>query len=185
MPEAIGREAAAVGEGPGGWLARKEGLSLQKQMGYPGLDTGVAQGLAALQGAQAALANQIALNAGVLSISSDANLGNPNAVVAAGLVIQPAVLYLNGGQLLVTENITTIRSLQPWTNSSIVVSPGKTYTVNAAMQANAGVLTIAGGTVLFSASNPNGAVAVANGATVGSNATGGTPFGKPEKCEDR
>jgi fibronectin-binding autotransporter adhesin len=104
------------------------------------------------QTGQAALANQIALNAGVLSISSDANLGNPNPVVAVGAIIQPGGITFGGGQLLVTETMSTIRALTMTGVGSIVVAPGKTLTLNGANGGTA-LLTIAGGTVVINQSS--------------------------------
>ncbi|NBV35541.1 MAG: hypothetical protein EBR81_17565, partial [Proteobacteria bacterium] len=78
------------------------------------------------QTGQAVLAGQIALNAGVLSISSDANLGNPNPVVAVGSIIQPGGITFGGGQLLVTDNVTTNRVLTMSGVGSIVVAHAQT-----------------------------------------------------------
>jgi autotransporter-associated beta strand protein len=58
-----------------------------------------------------------------------------------------------------------------------VVAPGKTLTLNAPTANSTGLLTIAGGTVVMNGVNLNDNVAVSNGATLLTNATGVTPFG--------
>ncbi|NBV84958.1 MAG: hypothetical protein EBS01_01540, partial [Verrucomicrobia bacterium] len=116
------------------------------------------------------------LGAGILSVSSDANLGG------SGLAFNttPGAIVFNGGQLLVTDNITTNRVLTATAAGTVYVQAGKTLTLNAAT-ATANTITYAGpGTTIL-----NGGVAgagaaysaVSLGATLLTQATSGNPFG--------
>jgi len=117
------------------------------------------------------------ITAGVLSISADNNLGS-----VGGLNVLPGGLAFNGGQLLVTDNITTNRVVTMTAAGSINVASGKTLTVNGITANNAGLLTVNGpGTVILNGNqtglNLHDSSAISNGATLMTQNTQGTPFG--------
>ncbi|MCX6839396.1 MAG: autotransporter-associated beta strand repeat-containing protein [Verrucomicrobia bacterium] len=117
------------------------------------------------------------LNAGVLSISADNNLGS-----TGGLNVTPGGLAFNGGQLAVTASQTSNRVITMTAAGSIYAAAGQTYTNNALTANSTGLLTINGpGTVILNG-NQTGAnlhdnTAISNGATLLTQATTGTPFG--------
>jgi fibronectin-binding autotransporter adhesin len=119
------------------------------------------------------------INGGVLSISSDANLGNPggSTVLPGGITFGVA-----GGHLAVTSSVTSNRVITMTAAGSINVAAGQTY-INNAPTAGAGLLTINGpGTVILNGLNTTGVnshdnTAISNGATLMTQAALGTPFG--------
>ncbi|MDB6120934.1 MAG: putative autotransporter protein, partial [Verrucomicrobiaceae bacterium] len=134
------------------------------------------------------VASAITINAGVISLSNDASLGNPNATVFGNSVVPPGgITFGNTGHLLVTDNVTTNRIFTiPNTaaqTGTISVAAGKTYTINGATPTSLGTLVIAGsGTVIMNgganaAANLHDNTAINGGATLMTQATSGTPFG--------
>ncbi|MDB6120920.1 MAG: transporter, partial [Verrucomicrobiaceae bacterium] len=128
---------------------------------------------------------QTILTAGVLSISNDANLGNITPLTINGTTVAPGGISFNGGQLLVTDDIITNRTLTMTGTGSINVAAGKTFAVYGTIPDSGNSLAINGpGTVIFnggavngSATNAHNATSINNGGTLMTQATAGTPFG--------
>ncbi|MDB6076166.1 MAG: hypothetical protein JWO89_3806, partial [Verrucomicrobiaceae bacterium] len=128
---------------------------------------------------------QTILTAGVLSISNDANLGNITPLTINGTTVAPGGISFNGGQLLVTDDIITNRTLTMTGTGSINVAAGKTFAVYGTIGDSGNSLAINGpGTVIFnggavngSATNAHNATSINNGGTLMTQATAGTPFG--------
>jgi fibronectin-binding autotransporter adhesin len=102
---------------------------------------------------------QIIINAGVLSVSADANMGNPDDTIFGGIVVRPGGIRLNGGQLLATDTFSTNRTIDMNAAGSINVAAGKTLTIQGVVSAN-GLLTVNGqGTLILNGAATNGSAA--------------------------
>lgn len=169
---------STIDVGAGFTLAQTGGV-LSGSFSVTGAQTGFTKtglGTLVLGGANTYLGTTT-INAGILSISSDANLGD-----VGGSTVLPGGITFGGGQLLVTSNVTSNRVITMTGAGSINVAAGQTYTNNG-LTAGAGLLTINGpGTVILNGNvtgaNAHDNTAISNGATLLTQSAGiGTPFG--------